>query len=103
MEITTKFWTVRRVVVATLISIALVMVTIASPHLFAASAGPRDSHSPGGGHGYGSGSRPNSSDHSQQNGGYGYGVRSKSDNHDQYRGRNENPCQYTPTGTCGAR
>lgn len=102
MEITTKFWTVRRVVVAALISIALVLVTIASPHLFAASAGPRDSHGTGGG-GYGSGSRPNSSNHRQQNGGYGYGVRSKSDNHDQYQGRNENPCRYTPTGTCGAR
>ncbi|MEV5837061.1 hypothetical protein [Nocardia sp. NPDC052112] len=103
MEIATKsFWTMRRVVIVTLISIALVAITIASPHLFAASAGPRDSHSPGGGGGYGSGARPNSTDHSQRNSGYGYGVRSKSDSHDQYR-RNDNPCQYTPTGTCGAR
>lgn len=47
MEIATKFWTVRRMVVATLFSIMLVLLTIASPHLFAASAGPRDSHSPG--------------------------------------------------------
>ena len=75
MEIATKFWTVRRVVVVTLISIALVALTIASPHFFAASAGPKDSHAPGGGHGYGSGARPNSSDHSQHNSGYGYGVR----------------------------
>ncbi|WP_433522657.1 hypothetical protein ACQPZ2_37020 [Nocardia pseudovaccinii] len=103
MEIATKFWTVRRVVIATLFSIALVLMTIASPHLFAASAGPRDSHSPGGGHGYGVGTRPNSNDHSQRNSGYGYGARSNSDGHDQYRGRTENPCQYTPTGTCGAR
>ncbi|WP_433713972.1 hypothetical protein ACQP2U_07290 [Nocardia sp. CA-084685] len=103
MEIATKFWTVRRVVVATVFAIALVLVTVASPHLFAATAGPRDSHSPGGGHGYGAGSRPNSSDHSQQNSGYGYGVRSGSGGHDQYRGRTENPCRYTPTGTCGAR
>ncbi|WP_433202959.1 hypothetical protein ACQP1G_13205 [Nocardia sp. CA-107356] len=104
MEITTKFWTVRRVVVTMLIGIALVTMTIASPHLFAASAGPRDSHAPGGGGGYGSGSRPNSSDHSQHNSGNGSGVRSKSDNHDQYQGRNnDNPCRYTPTGTCGAR
>ncbi len=103
MKIATKFWTVRRVVLTTLFAIGLVIVTIASPHLFAASAGSRDSHSPGAGHGYGAGTRPNSGDHSQHNSGYGSGVRSNSDGHDQYRGRTENPCQYTPTGTCGAR
>ncbi|MGY4099914.1 hypothetical protein ACW2Q0_10200 [Nocardia sp. R16R-3T] len=103
MEIATKFWTLRRMVVATLFAIALVMLTIAAPHLFAASAEPRDSHSSGAGHGYGAGTRPNSNDHSQRNTGYGYGLRSNSDGHDQYQGRTENPCQYTPTGTCGAR
>ncbi|WP_433714054.1 hypothetical protein ACQP2U_07810 [Nocardia sp. CA-084685] len=103
MEIATEFWTVRRVVVAMLFAIALVALTVASPHLFAATAGTRDSHSPGAGHGYGAGTRPNSNDHSQRNSGYGYGVRANSAGHDQYWGRTENPCRYTPTGTCGAR
>lgn len=73
---------VRRAVAAMLIGGTMVTLAVVSSEPVVAVTADRYSHDPA------------------DRRGYGVGERGTSSNHGAYRGRNENPCRYTPEGVC---